>query len=194
MTRNRLPVLDETALTPQQRAVFDAIASGPRGAVQGPLRVWLQSPGLAARAQALGQYARYDSLLQPVLSELAILVTARVWSSGFEWSHHAPIAIAAGVPQDAVTAIGHARRVSFADAKMQAVFDFTVELQRDRLVGDAAYDAALDALGQQACVDLVGICGYYTLISMTINTFDVPEGDGHQLPALTIPVTGYFRD
>lgn len=194
MTRNRLPVLDETALTPQQRAVFDAIASGPRGAVQGPLRVWLQSPGLAARAQALGQYARYDSLLPPVLSELAILVTARVWSSGFEWSHHAPIAIAAGMPEDAVTAIAHARRPSFADAKMQAVFDFAVELQRDRLVGDAVYDAALGVLGQQACVDLVGICGYYTLISMTINTFDVPDGDGPHLPALTIPVAEYFRD
>lgn len=193
MTRNRLPVLDETALTPQQRTVFDAIASGPRGAVQGPLRVWLQSPGLAARAQALGQYARYDSLLPPELSEMAILVTARVWSSGFEWSHHAPIAIAAGVAEDAVTAIGHARRVSFADAKMQAVFDFAVELQRDRLVGDAAYDAALGTLGQQACVDLVGICGYYTLISMTINTFDVPDGDGPKLPALTMAVSDYFR-
>jgi 4-carboxymuconolactone decarboxylase len=193
MTTNRLPVLDETALTPQQRAVFDAIASGPRGAVHGPLRVWLQSPGLAARAQALGQYARYDSLLPPVLSELAILVTARVWTSGFEWSHHAPIAIAAGVAEDAVTAIGHARRVSFADAKMQAVFDFAVELQRDRLVGDATYDAALGALGQQACVDLVGICGYYTLISMTINTFDVPDGDGPKLPALTMAVSDYFR-
>jgi 4-carboxymuconolactone decarboxylase len=193
MTRNRLPELDESTLTPQQRAVFDAIVSGPRGSVQGPLRVWLQSPGLAARAQSLGQYARYDSLLPPHLSELAILVTARVWSSGFEWSHHAPIALAAGIPEAAVEAIGHARRFTFADPQMQAVFDFAVELQRDRLVGDVAYEAALRVLGQAACVDLVGICGYYTLISMTINTFDVPDGEGPKLPALTIPVGEYFR-
>ncbi len=193
MTMSRLPLLDETALSAAQREVFDAITGGPRGAVQGPLRVWLQSPGLAARAQALGQYARYDSLLPPQLSELAILVTARVWSSGFEWSHHAPIAQNAGISEEAIGAIGMARRVTFADAKMQAVFDFAVELQRDRLVTDPAYVAAFDAIGQQACVDLVGVCGYYTLISMTINTFDVPDGDGPKLPALTIPVTEYFR-
>lgn len=191
--KSRLPLLDEASLSPRQREVFDAIASGPRGTVVGPLRVWLQSAGLAERAQALGQYARYDSLLPQALSELAILVTARVWSSGFEWSHHAPIALAAGVSDDAVTAIGHARRVEFTDKQMQAVFDFAVELQRDRLVGDTAYANALAALGQAACVDLVGICGYYTLISMTINTFDVPDGDGPKLPVLDIPVPDYFR-
>ena len=86
---SRLPELDEAALTAHQQKVFDDIASGPRGNVYGPLRVWLQSPGLAETAQALGQYARYDSALPEHLSELAILVTARYWSSGFEWSHHA---------------------------------------------------------------------------------------------------------
>jgi 4-carboxymuconolactone decarboxylase len=191
--KSRHPQLDEAALTPDQRAVFDAIASGPRGTVVGPLRVWLQSPGLAARAQALGQYARFDSLLPPELSELAILVTARVWSSGFEWAHHAPIAIAAGIPAEVVEAIGHARPVTFDDPRRQAVFDFAVELQRDRSVGDAAYGVALVQLGQAACVDLVGICGYYAMISMTINTFDVPDGDGPLLPALTMPVADYFR-
>mgnify|MGYP002628279317 CR=1 FL=1 len=190
---SRLPQLDEAALSKMQRQVFDAIASGPRGTVVGPLRVWLQSPGLAERAQALGQYARYDSLLPTHLSELAILVTARVWSSGFEWTHHAPIALSAGVPVQAVTAIGLARSVTFADNQMQAVFDFSVELHRDRRVGDAAYAAALAALGEQACVDLVGICGYYTLISMTINTFDVPDGEGPKLPQVELAVSDYFR-
>lgn len=190
---SRLPILDEAALTPRQKQVFDAIANGPRGTVVGPLRVWLQSPGLAERAQALGQYARYDSVLPMHLSELAILVTARVWSSGFEWSHHAPIALASGVPAEAIAAIGMGRRFQFGDAQMQAVFDFAVDLHRDRRVGDVAYGAALAALGQEACVDLVGICGYYTLISMTINTFDVPDGDGPRLPALDGPVSDYFR-
>ena len=190
---SRIPFLDEAALTPRRKQVFDAIANGPRGTVVGPLRVWLQSPGLAERAQALGQYARYDSVLPMHLSELAILITARVWSSGFEWSHHAPIALASGVPADAVTDIGLGRRFQFDDAQMQAVFDFVVDLHRDRRVSDAVYAAALSALGQEACVDLVGICGYYTLISMTINTFDVPDGHGPQLPILEGSVSDYFR-
>ena len=190
---SRHPDLDETALSPAQKRIYDAIASGPRGAVQGPLRVWLQSPGLAAQAQLLGQYARYDSVLPPELSELAILVTARYWSSGFEWTHHAPIALDAGVPQAAVAAIGEADRFAFEDPRMQAVFDFAVELHRDKRVSDAAYDAALAVLGLRACVDLVGICGYYTLISMTINTFDVPDGDGPALPRVNRALSEYFR-
>jgi 4-carboxymuconolactone decarboxylase len=192
MTRH--PELDEAALTPEQQEVFDAIAAGPRGIVEGPLRVWVQSPGLAATAQALGQYARYDSVLSHHLSELAILVTARYWSSGFEWTIHAPIALAAGIPDWAVTAIAKAQRVVFDDPEMQAVFDFAVELHRDKNVSDATYAAAEQALGVQACVDLVGVCGYYTLISMTINVFDVPDGDGQALPALSMKPANYFRN
>ena len=189
---NRYPKLDESALSVDQQAIHDDIVNGPRGAVVGPLRVWLQSPGLAKQAQALGQYARYDSVLPQVLSELAILVTARYWSSGFEWSHHVPIALDAGVPSDAVDVISRAKRYAFEDAEMQAVFDFAVELHLLKNVSDATYDKASTLLGQQACVDLVGICGYYTLISMTINVFDVPNGEGPDLPALDVGLSDYF--
>jgi 4-carboxymuconolactone decarboxylase len=189
---NRHPKLDESALSADQQAIHDDIVNGPRGAVVGPLRVWLQSPGLAKQAQALGQYARYDSVLPQVLSELAILVTARYWSSGFEWSHHVPIAIEAGVPSGAVDAISNAKRYAFADAEMQAVFDFAVELHLLKNVTDVTYDKALTLLGQQACVDLVGVCGYYTLISMTINVFDVPDGEGPELPTLDADLGDYF--
>ena len=190
---SRLPRLDETAFTADQQKIYDTIASGPRGTVAGPLRVWLQSPGLAAQAQALGQYARFDSVLPPHLSELAILVTARYWSSGFEWTHHVPIALKAGVPEQAVQAIGRAERFSFRDSEMQAIFDFAVELHLYKQVGDASYAAAEQAFGVKACVDLVGICGYYTLISMTINVFDVPDGDGPVLPTLDMAVGEYFK-
>lgn len=189
----RLPDLDPDRLSPEQRRVHDAIVAGPRGAVQGPLRVWLTSPMLADRAQALGRFARYDSSLPTDLSELAILVTARIWSSGFEWAHHAPIARAAGVPEDAIDAIAAARRPHLDCPKRQAVFDCAVELHRDRAITDASFAAGLAALGQVGMVDLVGICGYYTLISMTINAFEVPDGEGPALPALSLPVSHYFR-
>lgn len=189
----RLPDLNPETLTPEQRRVHDAIVAGPRGAVQGPLRVWLTSPALADRAQALGQFARFDSSLSKDLSELAILVTARIWSSGFEWAHHAPIALSAGIPQDAIDAIGLAHRPQFDCAKRQAVFDCAVELHRDRRISDARFAAGMAALGDVGMVDLVGICGYYTLISMTINAFEVPDGDGPKLPDLALPVSDYFR-
>ena len=192
-TPPRIADIDPARLTPKQARVHDRIAQGPRGRVEGPLRVWLHSPGLADRAQALGQYARYDSQLPPRLSELAILVTARIWSSGFEWAHHAPIALAAGLDQAAIDAIAAGRIPDLPDAAARAVFAFAAELHRDRQVCDTTYAAARAALGEGALVDLVGICGYYSLISMTINAFGVPHGDGPALPALPFPPTDCFR-
>lgn len=188
---SRVPPLD--SLSAAQKAVWDRIVAGPRGEVVGPLRVWLTSPELADRAQALGQFARYDSSLPLHLSELAILVTGRIWGSEFEWAHHAPIAAEAGVPEAAIEAISLGARPALDDPQMAAVFDFAVELHRDRQVSDAVFDRATEALGAQGVVDLVGICGYYTLISMTINAFHVPRGQGPVLPALTISSDQMFR-
>lgn len=193
MNQTRYPALDQDALTPRQREVYDRIVSGPRGKVVGPLRVWLHSPELADHAQALGEFVRYSTDLPPILSELAILVTARIWSSTFEWSHHAPIAAEAGLPEAVIAAIGRGKRPVFDDAKQQAVFNAAVELHRDRDISDATYNLALQALGQRALVDLVGICGYYTLISMTINAFDVPDDGEYKLPELNIPPERMFQ-
>ena len=194
MKTPRYPDIDEASLTERQRQVYDRIVAGPRGQVVGPLRVWLHSPELADHAQALGGFVRYGTALPPILSELAILVTARIWSSGFEWSHHAPIAEAAGLDPAIIEAIGLARRPEFADTVQKALFDAAVELHRDRALTDATFDAALAALGRPALVELVGICGYYTLISMTINAFEVPEDEGPLLPETDIPAERMFLD
>ncbi|SLN76796.1 carboxymuconolactone decarboxylase family protein [Roseisalinus antarcticus] len=184
---------DFDALSPDQARVAAAIKSGPRGDVVGPLRLWLISPQMAELAQALGQYARYDSVLPPDLSELAILVTARYWSSGFEWAQHAPIALAAGLPAEVVDAIAVGARPELTGA-LAAVLDLAVELHRDKRVSDATYAAAEDLLGEQAVVDLVAICGYYTLISMTINAFELPDGTGPVLPPTQLSPHEMFRD
>jgi len=178
----RPPVLNLGALSADQRRVHDAILSGPRGVVEGPLRVWLQSPGLAQEAQALGAYCRYGSSLAPGLSELAILVVGAHWQSGFEWHVHAPIALDAGVDPAAVEAIRRGETADFSDLPARAVYDFAVELLRTRAVSDTTYANAVAALGVQGAVDLVGILGYYTLICMTINAFHIPVPPGASEP------------
>ena len=187
----RTPEILEEALSPEQRRVWDRILSGPRKDVVGPLRVWLHSPDLADRAQHLGQFTRYESSLPPRLSELAILVTSRLWGSAFEWSHHAPLAESAGIPTDIIETISLGKRPKLEDPE-SAVFDFAVELHRDRKVSDSTFGRASALLGTRGVVDLVGICGYYTLISMTINVFDVPPDDGPCLPDIDVPAARMF--
>lgn len=178
MTATRPPVIDPDRLSPEARAVHDAIVAGPRGKVEGPLRIWLLSPGLADKAQALGAFCRYGTTLPPRLSELAIITTGAFWKAGFEWAVHAPIAEKAGVAPAIVEAIRTGAAPAFAAEDEAAVHAFATELHRDHVVSDATYARAVAALGLQGTVDLVGVLGYYTLISMTINAFAVPLPDG----------------
>lgn len=177
-TKSRLPDLRYEDMTAEQQRVHDEIAAGPRGRVEGPLRVWLRAPKLATHAQKLGAHARFGSLLPPALSELAILVTAATWHSEFEWYAHARLAREAGIAETVIEAIRNGEKPSLPDAKAQAVYAVSRELHRTRALSDATYAAAEAALGREALVDLVGILGYYALVSMTLNAFRVPTPDG----------------
>ena len=176
----RIPALKPDEMTDRQKQVHDTIASGPRGEVRGPLAVWLNRPDLADRAQALGQYCRYESCLPGRLSELAILTTARFWNSEFEWAAHKPIALEAGVSAEIIEAIRCNKQPDFAHEDEAVVYLFTHRLHRERHIDDTLYQRTVDILGQDAAVDLTGILGYYTLISMTINVFEVAAPEGHQ--------------
>ena len=184
---------DPKQLNEDQTTVYQTILDGPRGEVVGPLKVWLKSPSLAMKAQDLGKFARYETSLSSIMSELAILVTARIWSSGFEWSHHAPIALATGLEQHVVDALSFAKIPVFNDEKLKLIFQFCVELHRDHKVSDTTYSKAYETLGETTVIELVAICGYYGFISMTINSFAVPDGEGPSLPALDIPAHLMFK-
>jgi 4-carboxymuconolactone decarboxylase len=180
----RIPELSPDRLTPEQREVHDAIVAGPRGKVHGPLQIWLHSPKLAARAQELGAFCRYQTSLPKRLSELAILVTGAHWKAGFEWSVHAPEAIKAGLDAATVDAIRDRARPNFSRADEAAVHDFARELLENHRIGDATYERATTELGTLGVVELVGILGYYGLISMTICAFRVPAPAGEVDPFL----------
>lgn len=169
----RIAPLDPATLTDEQRPVHDAIVAGPRGRVEGPLRVWLESPALADRAQALGAFCRYDSALPPRLSELAIIVTGAFWRAGFEFFVHAALAEKAGISPAAIEAIRTGDKPVFEQDDERAVHAFAQELLTTRRASDATYARAKDVLGTRGVVDLVGIIGYYGLISLTINAFEV---------------------
>ena len=173
------------SLTEEQKEIHDTIVSGPRGHVVGPLRIWLNNPGLARSAQTVGEYARYGTSLSKGLSELAIITTGRIWSSAFEWEHHAPLAIEGGIDPENVNIISMGQRPNFTKAEEEAVFDFAAEANILKNVSDNTYNNLVNILNETAAIDIVGICGYYSLISMTLNVFKVPsDTDKWPLPEI----------
>lgn len=174
---SRLNPPDESTLNARQKEVYDAIASGPRGGVRGPLAIWLHRPEFADRAQSLGEYCRYNSSLEPRLSELAVVTTARAWDSEFEWQAHKKIALTVGVSPEVIEAIRCHETPAFDKLDEAVVYEFAKTLHSDRRIPQHLYDRAIDILGTQAVVDLTGLLGYYTMISMTLNVFEIdPTG------------------
>ena len=174
---DRMPPIPAERLTPQQKAVSDELVSGPRGALAGPFVPLLRSPGLMARVQKVGEYLRFESGLPDRIKELAILVVARHWSQGYEWMFHLPLALKAGVERETAQAIAEGRRPVGMTAAEAAAYEFLVELNESKCVGDAAYARALEAFGEAGVVDLTGFAGYYTLLAMTMNVARTPSGE-----------------
>ncbi|MSQ55352.1 MAG: carboxymuconolactone decarboxylase family protein [Betaproteobacteria bacterium] len=178
MSKRRFAVLDESAMTEAQRKARSAIVSGPRGDVRGPFNALLRSPELADRVQKVGEYIRFGSSLPAKLNELAILVTARYWSAQYEWYAHHQFALKAGLDSRLAADIAEGRRPLVMSKEEAAVHDFCRELHQSKQVGDETYAAALACFGEQGVIDLIGACGYYTLVSMVLNVdrYPMPEG------------------
>ena len=170
----RIDDIDPAALDAEQRRVYEEILAGPRRRLEGPLRVWLHSPQFADHAQALGAFCRFGSGLDRRLSELAILVTGAFWKAKFEWYAHAPLGIEAGLDPLAVEAIRAGRTPKFVREDEAAVYAFARELVTEHRVSEMTYARAEAALGKTGLINLVGILGYYGLVSMTLNAFEVP--------------------
>jgi 4-carboxymuconolactone decarboxylase len=182
MPRLDIPAQDE--LTPAQRELCAAIASGPRGTFKfsGPFAIWLHAPELGKLAQALGAHCRYQTSLSPRLSEFAILATARKWRAQYEWQAHAPMAEKAGVSAKTIGDLKAGRKPAGAAADERAIYDFIDELYRTRRVSDRTYGRVHKLIGTTGIVELVGILGYYALISMTLNVFRAATDPESALP------------
>jgi 4-carboxymuconolactone decarboxylase len=174
----RLQPVEVSNLTPEQRKVHDAIASGPRGGVRGPFLALLHVPKLADRVQHLGELLRYETSLGRRLSELAIIVTARGLRCDYEWFAHARIAAEAGLPAEAIEAIRTDKDPGLTDPKERLVYQFARELVTNQRVSDATYDAFTQAFGAVGAVELAAMVGYYTMIAMTLNAHAImPPGN-----------------
>src|SRR5215831_18639966 len=177
----RLPPLTEETLDAEQRALLDSMRSGPRGGrvqLRGPFGVYMLAPKYGELTQQLGAHVRFNTAVEPRLSEFAILCTARIWRAQYEWHAHAPIAEKAGVKAEVIRDIKTGRTPKKAAKDERAIFDFVQELYKKRRVGERNYKRVQGFLGDKGIVELVGILGYYAGVSMVLNVFNVPLPDG----------------
>lgn len=191
---DRMPLLTTEQMSPEQKALIQALLAGPRGggdtsaaAVQrvlegGPFNAWLRSPMLGDRLQRVGEYIRFNTSLPLRLNEFAILITARYWTSQYEWFAHLPLALKAGLSPEIAAELALGKRPSGMKDDEAAVYEFCTQLHRNKKVDDAAYQRAIALFGEKGVMDLIGVSGYYTAVSMTLNVAQVPVPPGSENP------------
>jgi len=183
MSERRFPELSPDVLTDEQRAVVDAIQSGPRGAgLRGPFNALLRSPQLCNLVQQVGAYVRFGSSIPAPLNELAICMAGRKWGAQYEFYAHRRIGIDAGLNPAILDAVAEGRRPEGMSGDETIVYEFAAELLGTGQVSDTKYQAAIDRFGERGVMDLVGGIGYYSLVSMILNVAQVPLPEGETPP------------
>jgi 4-carboxymuconolactone decarboxylase len=190
----RFPILQPDQMNADQKKLLEALLVGPRGGgntspevIQkmlrgGPFNAWMRSPDLGNRLQNVGEYIRYRTSLPVRLNEFAILITAREWSSQYEWYAHYPLAMKAGLNAKVADELALGERPTAMSDDEAAVYEFCIQLHRTRNVDDATFNRARALFGEQGVVDLIGVSGYYTAVSMMLNVAQVMPPEGAPLP------------
>jgi 4-carboxymuconolactone decarboxylase len=177
----RLPYLRYDDLDPDRRALWDAIV-GSRGAglvndqggLVGPFNAFVHAPGVGRRLASLGHVVRFETSIERRLSEVAIITVGARWKAEFEWWAHARMAREHGVADAVVDAIGRGEEPWFEADDERVVYAVARQLADHGQVDSGAYAAAQRLLGDAGMVELVSLCGYYTLVSFLLNAFTVP--------------------
>lgn len=172
----RFPAQSWEQLTPQQRTMIEHVLAGPRGNLGGPFNVLLRSPETGDQIQSFGASMRFLTSMSAKLREMAIIITARHWTSHFEWYAHAPAARQAGLDEAIVQAIAEGKRPAKMTSEETTVYNFATEILTAKQVSDPTFAAAKQLLGEKGVVDLTALMGYYQLVSMLLNV------DLHPLP------------
>jgi 4-carboxymuconolactone decarboxylase len=179
----RLPLPERDKLDEARRAIYDSLADPQGGSLRGlrgPGGISLHSPGLAPRSRALNHYLRHESGLGGRLREIAILTTARVLDSDFEWAAHEAEALREGVPEAAVEAIKHHRSTAGLDAADAVVIDLGREVFTVRSVSPDTYARALAQFGPSKLVDLVALMGNYASTAAMLTAFAMQLDPGQE--------------
>jgi 4-carboxymuconolactone decarboxylase len=189
--QERYPTLNADQLSPEQKAFVEHVQKPPRNnttALQNPIfRAYMRSPELAGKLEAVSDYVRWGTGLAPRLTELAIMITARQWSSQWIWRGHYPAAVRGGLDPSVGADIAAGKRPEKMKEDETILYNYAMEMYRDKSVSDATYAAAVKQFGEKGLIDLVASMGYYDTVAMTLITTKAvapKEDDVPQLVAL----------
>jgi 4-carboxymuconolactone decarboxylase len=175
---------DPTAtLKGADRELFDHMASA-RAHAEGRTHLgdvyvrMFNNPGVTAKVGALGEHLRFHGVLPDAVRELVILRFASRQRYGYEWSHHQRPAKLAGLGQDTIDALtaGHVPD-SMPDAS-RAALEAVDAVVAKRSIPAEVQRRFVAVHGNAGIVELVALCGLYSIMGDMVTAFDIDIEDG----------------
>jgi 4-carboxymuconolactone decarboxylase len=177
----RIPYVRRDELGSEGQQLWDGIvntwgglAVTASGGLAGPFNALVTAPDAGRRLSALGATLRSAPTIERRLSEIAIITIGARWRAEYEWWAHARMAREHGVAGAVVDAIGRGEDPPFEADDERAVYTVARQLGDAGRLDQETYDAGHRLLGDAGMVELVSLCGYYTLVSFLLNAFTVP--------------------
>jgi 4-carboxymuconolactone decarboxylase len=179
----RIPIITlESDLDAEQKRVLEGLLGRRGGRIPGPYRFTLHNPAVTEFMHPFGELLRLRSSFSLRLSELAIIVTARMWDCDYVFNAHADNGVKNGLPQSVVESLKRNERPTFEQEDEEAIYDYLTELFKNHAISDKTHDRAKKLFGVAAIVELTALSGYYGMVSMQLLAHEMPLPEGATPP------------
>ena len=182
---SRLPPLTRPDLDAEGKAVYDRIVGAGPAPTTGPVALSLYSPKIAQVFSDLNGYLRYNGVLSPRHTEVAILVATWEIRQQYEYSAHEPAALRHGAPQAVIDTIKYDRAPVGLSPEETLIIRLGRAILRDHAVDSALYAEVEKIFGRRGVVELVTVMGDYVMVGMIMTAIDqrLPADRPALLPA-----------
>lgn len=171
------PVADDE-LTSEQSSIVEGLNDAAKNL--NIFRTSLRAPTLFKSIMVWSNYlgSKQTNAVPLREKELIVLRTSYLCKCGYEWSHHAYLALKAGLTQDEVDALRDAKPDHEWGRQDQALVDMCEQLVKDQFVRDETWKELEQFFSQKQLMDAVYTCAHYTMASATANAFGIQIDKG----------------
>lgn len=128
-------------------------------------RAVANSPNMLRNFMRLGNSLLLHGLLPPALRELAVLRIAQMTGADYEWAHHVPLALQAGVSREQIGDLESWPTSPHFDERARAALRYVEAVARDVAVADDVFGQARAHLSEGEVVELSLVVGYWGLVA-----------------------------
>jgi 4-carboxymuconolactone decarboxylase len=182
----RLPLIPPSELTPRQKTLYDEMRKGiasnfnafkverEDGALMGPWNPWLHEPAIGKAIWDLTLAMTANASLADNVRQIAILVVGARFDAAYELYAHIAVAEREGMKPERLAALVADLKPTDLTKEENVAFDVAYKLVRGGILPEPLYRLAVETFGQHGANELIYLVGLYSLVSTTLNGFNVP--------------------